>query len=442
MLKTVKFGGSSLADAEHFSIVKNIVSADAGRRVVIVSAPGKRKKNDNKITDLLYLCYAHVKYGVDYENIMNMIKARYASIIDEAGIDFDIDAAFDKIKAELAGGADEDYLVSRGEALCAEIMAKYLDFDFVDAINCVFFKYDGSIDIPKTYSAISMKFHASRGNIVIPGFYGSMPDGKLALMSRGGSDITGALAAAAIGADMYENWTDVPGILMADPSIVPDPYPIPRITYNELRELTYMGAKVLHEASVFPVRQARIPLNIRDTNNPEHTGTLINEEFCEEELDDKFFVTGIAGRKGYGIIEIRQENAAQKIGEMRKVLKIFEKQGTSIEHILSGVDSFSLIVPLGDIKQHLYGMVSEIEEICGQGSVRITEGISLIACVSRNMVFRPGVSGQIFAALGENNINIRMISQGAEEINIIIGVEDKDYNESIRILYNSFTKRS
>ena len=443
MIKTLKFGGSSLADAEHFKMVKDIVESDPDRRVVIVSAPGKRFSKDNKVTDLLYLCYAHIRYGVDYKNILNIIKERYSQIIDDLSIDFDLDKAFETIENEIKNGEGEEYLVSRGENLCAQIMAKYLGFEFVDSYGNVFFKYDGSIDTAKTYEALKFSFNAAGGKIVVPGFYGTMPDGSLALMSRGGSDITGALVAAALGADLYENWTDVPGILMADPGIVKDPYPIPRITYNELRELTYMGAKVLHEASVFPAREAKIPLNIRDTNNPDDPGTIINEEFDEKEMkdDSKYFITGIAGRKGYSIIDIKQDNFTQKIGTLRDVLKVFEKQGAAIEHILSGVDSFSLIVSTEAIRPHLYAMIAEIEEFCGANSVKITEGISLIACVSRKMVFRPGISGSIFGALGENNINIRMISQGAEELNIIIGVDDQDYEESIRVLYNSFTRK-
>lgn len=441
MLKTVKFGGSSLADPAHFKMVRDIIFSDEARKIVVVSAPGKRFSGDNKVTDLLYLCYAHIKYSVDYANILHLIKERYSDIINGLGLDFDIDKKFDGIIDKIKNGAGEDFLVSRGEAVCAEIMAKYLGYDFVDSYENVFFNYDGSVNLEKTYEAIKKSYDATSGKIVVPGFYGTMPNGNLALMSRGGSDITGALVAAALGADMYENWTDVPGILMADPGIVDNPYPIPRITYNELRELTYMGAKVLHEASVFPVRQAKIPLNIRDTNNPEDPGTLINEEFEEKELNaDKFYITGIAGKKGYCIIDIKQENVARKIGALRGVLKIFEKHGATIEHILSGVDSYSLIVPMDTIKD-IYSMIAEVKDFCGAGSVNVTEGISLVACVSRKMASRPGISGRIFGALGENDINIRMISQGAEELNIIIGVDDKDYEKCIRVLYNSFTRK-
>ena len=282
MLKTVKFGGSSLADAQHFSAVRDIVRADDARRIVVVSAPGKRAKGDNKVTDLLYLCHAHIKYGVDHESVLSMIESRYREIAETLSIPFDVSAAFDEIRSRIKTSPDEDYLVSRGEALCAALMAAYLGYDFVDSYGTVKFRLDGRIDLPATYTAIAEAFEASSGRIVMPGFYGTMPGGKLRLMTRGGSDITGALAAAALNCDLYENWTDVSGILMADPSIVPDPQPIPRITYSELRELTYMGAKVLHEESVFPVREMNIPLNIRNTNDPSAPGTMIREEFAED----------------------------------------------------------------------------------------------------------------------------------------------------------------
>lgn len=441
MIKTVKFGGSSLADGSHFKMVRDIIMADPDRKAVVVSAPGKRRSGDNKVTDLLYLCYAHIKYGVDYMDVLNIIKDRYVSIITDLELDFDIDAVFDKIVGNLKNGAGEEYLVSRGEAVCAEIMSAYLGYDFIDAFGNVYFKYDGSIDTERTYRELKHSYDQTSGRVVVPGFYGTMPDGNIALMSRGGSDITGALVAAALDADLYENWTDVPGILMADPNIVKETYPIPRITYDELRELTYMGAKVLHEASVFPVRDKKITLNIRDTNDPDNPGTLINESFNENEIRyDKYFITGITGRKGYTIIDIQQDNIAQKVDTLRNVLKVFEGKGDAIEHILSGVDSFSLIVSSSEIRPHIYATVEEIEQICGPGSVKITNGISLIACVSRKMVFRPGISGRIFTALGDNNINIRMISQDAEEMNIIIGVEDKDYEKSIEVLYNSFKR--
>ena len=440
MLKVLKFGGSSLADYSQFEKVKDIVLRDPARAAVVVSAPGKRFKKDNKITDLLYLCYAHIKYGVDHESILGLIESRYREIASGLGVDLDIEAEFDLIRENIAAGAGEDYLVSRGEYLSAKLMAAYLDYDFVDAFGTVFFGFDREVDRKKTYEALRLAYNSSKGRVVVPGFFGTMPDGKLALMNRGGSDITGALLAAALEADVYENWTDVPGILMADPGIVDDPYPIPQITYDELRELTYMGAKVLHEAAVFPVREAGIPVNIRNTNDPEAAGTFIAESFESE--DDEFYITGVTGRRGFTILDVRYENIGQSMGVFRSVLKLFEKYGIRVEHISSGVDAFSVVANGEALKPHIYQLVSEIEEICGRAAVKVSEGISLVACVSRRMVFRPGISGRLFAALGENRINIRMIAQGAEELTILMGVADADFERTIKVLYDSFTRRN
>ncbi|MCQ2553992.1 MAG: aspartate kinase, partial [Clostridia bacterium] len=381
------------------------------------------------------------KYKVDHTNVLSGIQDRYQEIVDGLKIDLDVAEEFRVIDENLKNGAVEDYLVSRGEYLNAKIMAKVLGYDFVDAYGSIYFNYDKSIDTARTNEALKMAFASAKNGVVVPGFFGTMPDGQLALMSRGGSDITGALLAAALEADVYENWTDVPGILMADPGIVDNPKPIPNITYDELRELTYMGAKVLHEAAVKPVKDANIPLNIRDTNNPQHPGTLIAESF-EIDKDDEFYITGIAGKKGYCVIDVHYENLATSVGAYTEVLKVLEKRNVYVEQILSGVDDFSLIVRGSYVKPFIYALVSEIEAVTGEGSVKVTENLSMIACVSRMMVFKPGISGKIFTALGDNNINIRMISQGAEELNIIIGVDDKNYDNTIRVLYDSFTKKN
>ncbi len=439
MLKVAKFGGSSLADEKQFAKVKAIVEADPGRKVVVVSAPGKRFSKDNKITDLLYLCYAHIKYGVDYKPMLETIKERYAEIVKDLHIDFDIEGAFSTIEEDIAKGASESYLVSRGEFLCAKIAAKYLGYEFVDAKDTVFLGYDGSIDTEKSYEAIKMAYSRSCGKIVVPGFFGSLDDGDIALMSRGGSDITGAIFAAALSADVYENWTDVPGILMADPSIVKDPYPIPKITYDELRELTYMGAKVLHEASVYPVKVAGIPVNIRNTNDPEAAGTIIDERFDDDDLkDDKFYITGITGKKHFTIIDVKKDNLS--LDAISTVMQVLVSRGIKVEQVNSGLDVFSVILENGVNKQSVYSIAAEIEKLTG-GSVKISEGISMIACVSRRMVFRSGISGLIFGALGENDINIRLISQGARELNILIGVADEDCDRTVQVLYDSFTKK-
>ncbi len=439
MLKVAKFGGSSLADPKQFAKVKSIVEADASRKVIVVSAPGKRFSKDNKITDLLYLSYAHIKYGVDYRPMLDTVKERYYEIARGLGIKLDLDKEFEEIETNLAQGASESYLVSRGEYLSAKMAAEYLGFEFVDAKGTVFLNYDSSINTEKTYEAIKLAYARSKGKIVVPGFFGTLDDGDIALMSRGGSDITGAIFAAALDADIYENWTDVPGILMADPSIVKDPYPIPKITYDELRELTYMGAKVLHEASVYPVKVAGIPVNIKDTNDPDAAGTLIDESFENDDMqDDKFYITGITGKKHYTIIDVKKDNLSLEL--INKVLALFVARDIKVEQVNSGLDVFSIILENGVNKQSVYSIAAEIERAT-EGSVKISEGISMIACVSRRMVFRSGISGLIFGALGENNINIRLISQGARELNILIGVADEDCDRAVQVLYDSFTQK-
>ena len=442
MLKVLKFGGSSLADAECFKKVKNIIDQDECRKVIVVSAPGKRNKQDNKITDLLYLCYAHIQYGVDYKPMLEMIKSRYQEIVDGLGIKFDLDKEFEKIEQHIIKGTDQDFIVSRGENLNAKIIATYLGWDFVDATDHIIFNYDRSVDKERTYELLKLAYNSSKsGKIVVSGFYGTMPDGKLALMSRGGSDITGALVAAALEADIYENWTDVPGILMADPSIVKDPYPIPKISYDELRELTYLGAKVLHEASVFPVREAGIPVNIRDTNNPSNPGTIIAEKF-EDESEEKFYITGIAGRKNFSIIDIHHDNFGNNVNVLRDVLKVFESHSIPIEQVNSSVDSLAVLVADDNLNTKVYKLVAELEEICGEHNVTVTNDISLIAIVSRKMVLKTGISGLLFSALGRNNVNIRIISQGASELSILIGVGSSDFEKAVKVLYDEFTKRA
>ena len=302
MLKVVKFGGSSMADAKQFAKVRSIVQADPARRVVVVSAAGKRSPDDHKLTDLLYLCYAHLQYGVSCDSVFQMIADRYVSIRDECGLSTDIESELAALRAQMERGISQDELVSRGEYFSALLMADYLGFDFLDAKLWLKFKFDGSIDQEASYE--ELRRLAEGRSVVIPGFYGVMPDGRIRTLTRGGSDITGALAAAALDADVYENWTDVSGILMADPRIVENPLPIERITYNELRELSFVGAQVLHEGTVFPVREKNIPLNIRNTNDPDHPGTLIMEEFDDSDAAEHRFITGIAGKKNFSILTI------------------------------------------------------------------------------------------------------------------------------------------
>lgn len=438
MLKVVKFGGSSMADAKQFAKVRSIVQADPARRVVVVSAAGKRDSGDHKLTDLLYLCYAHLQYGVSCDSVFQMIADRYVSIRDECGLSTDIERELAALRAQMERGISQDELVSRGEYFSALLMADYLGFDFLDAKLWLKFKFDGSIDQEASYE--ELRRLAEGRSVVIPGFYGVMPDGRIRTLTRGGSDITGALAAAALDADVYENWTDVSGILMADPRIVENPLPIERITYNELRELSFVGAQVLHEGTVFPVREKNIPLNIRNTNDPNHPGTLIMEEFDDSEDAEHRFITGIAGKKNFSIVTIAKNGMSSTVGTFRQIFEIFESHGVSIEYAPSGIDCLSLVVSSDKVAPCLYSILGEIQKALKPDSIHVTENISIVAAVGRKMVFQPGVSGKIFATLGENGINIRMISQGPDELNIIVGVDTKDFASTIQVLYNSFVK--
>lgn len=436
MLKVVKFGGSSMADAAQLTKVKNIVEADPARKVVIVSAAGKRSPEDHKVTDLLYLCYAHIKYGVSNDSIFQIIYDRYVAIRDELKLDIDIESELNAIREKMANGISQDELVSRGEYLAAKIMAAYLGYDFLDASLWLHFNLDGSVDQETSYEALA---HAAEGRkVVIPGFYGVLPDKSIKVFSRGGSDITGALAAAALNADVYENWTDVSGFLMADPRIVKDPKPITRITYSELRELSYLGAQVLHEGTIFPVKEKNIPLNIKNTNDPDHPGTLIMTAFDDIGEDDGRVITGIAGRKNFTSVTVSKTGMSNEVGCLCKILEIFEKHNISVEYLPSGIDTVTLVVAADKVAPCLYSIVGEIQKSYKPDSISITENMAVVAAVGRKMASKLGTSGKIFAALGENGVNIRMISQGPDELNIIVGVENKDFEKAIRVLYDNF----
>lgn len=437
MLKVVKFGGSSLASAGQYKKVKEIISLDPARKVVVVSAAGKRFKEDHKITDLLYLSDAHIKYGVEVCSIFDMIAERYVEIKTELGLSVDIEKYLDEIREKLSDGVSQDYLVSRGEYLSAILMADYLGYRFVDAAEWVTFGYDGEIDTEVSYE--KLRKISVGGGIVIPGFYGVLPNGDVKVMTRGGSDITGALAAAAFGANVYENWTDVPGVLMADPRIVKDPLPIKSITYDELRELSYMGAQVLHEATVYPVKDCNIPINIKDTNNPELPGTMILSEVSEEDAGEGF-ITGIAGKKDYSIISISKRGMSSSTGVFRLIAEIFENHKVSIDFTPSGIDSISIVVSTKTSQRRIYSIIGELQKRLKPDGIEITDNIAIIAVVGRKMAFNPGSSGKLFAALGQNGINIRMISQGPEERNIIVGTDNKDYEKTIQIIYENFIR--
>ena len=436
MLKVTKFGGSSMADAKQYRKVRDILLSDPSRRVVVVSAAGKRNKKDHKITDLLYLCYAHTLYGVDCTGVLEMVSSRYIAIRDELGIDLNLEEEFAALKQRLdAKSVTQDELVSRGEYFSARLMAAYLDFQFIDAVDWVKFTLDGEVDKARSYAAL--RAMVSGRGVVTPGFYGLMPDGHIRTFSRGGSDITGSLAAAALDAEVYENWTDVSGILMADPQIVKDPLPIPEVTYDELRELSYSGAQVLHEGAIYPVREKNIPLNIRNTNAPDHPGTMIRERF-DSSADPDRFITGITGRKDFSVVSLSKRGMSNQVGVLRKILTVFERHNISIDYTPSRIDNVSVVVPTEAIAASLYPILAEIQQEVKPDSLVVYDQIAIVAAVGRQMAFRPGISGKLFGALGRAGINIRIINQSPDELNIIIGVDNRDFARAIQVLYESF----
>ena len=434
MIKITKFGGSSVANATQFAKVKQIIESDSARRFVVVSAQGREHKNDNKVTDLLYLIEAHIKYSVDYHPLFQLIEDRFLTMKRELNLTYPIENDLEELKQRLNKTISTDYLVSRGEYLTAKLMAEYLGFPFLDAKDIIIFRYNGKIDFDATRLRLK-EYMQKHDRFVMPGFYGALPDGTIKIMSRGGSDITGSILADILDADMYENWTDVSGILMADPRIVSNPKRIDTITYSELRELSYMGASVLHEEAIFPVKEKNIPINILNTNHPEEGGTIILEK------DDKpsaQLITGIAGKKNFTVIAIYKNHMSDEIGIIRKALEVCESYRISIEHIPSGIDSFSIVVNYEDVKDVIYDMVGEMKKACHADDIKIIDNIALIATVGRQMMYKPGISGKLFAVLGQNNINIRMIAQGTDEMNIIVGVENEDYEKTVKTIYESF----
>ncbi|MBO4938737.1 MAG: aspartate kinase [Oscillospiraceae bacterium] len=437
-VKVTKFGGSSMADAGQYRKVRDIVLSDPRRKAVVVSAAGKRDKKDHKITDLLYLCNAHAKYGVDSGPIFDMVASRYIGIRDELGIELDLESDFEALKKRIdKREVSKEELVSRGEYFSAKLMAAYLGFKFLDAADWVKFNFDGTVDQEATYEAF--RSLAWGRNVVTPGFYGTLPDGHIKTFSRGGSDITGSLAAAALDAEVYENWTDVSGILMADPRIVDNPQAIPEVTYDELRELSYSGAQVLHEGSIFPVREKNIPLNIRNTNAPDEPGTIIQEGFDEDHEPNRF-ITGITGKKDFTIISLSKRGMSNQVGVLHKVLSVLVRHNISVDYVPNGIDNVSVVFPAESAGAKLYTILSEIQKDVEPDTLDVHDHIAVVAAVGRKMAYRPGISGKIFAALGEADINIRMINQGPDELNIIFGVDNNDFKKAIRVLYDSFVK--
>lgn len=439
MLRVAKFGGSSVASAEQFKKVKNIVNMDKTRKFVVVSAVGKANKEDNKITDLLYLCYAHVKYNMNCEHIFSIIEKKFTDIAQELNLKFDIKGELRKLKEKLdSKKITEEYLVSRGEYLTALLMSEYLGYKFLDAQDLIFYNYDNRFDYEKSEKAFELIENTGE-NFVIPGFYGAYPNGEVKLMTRGGGDVSGAIVASLANASVYENWTDVSGVLMADPRIIPNPKPIKVVNYNELRELSYMGASVLHEEAVFPVALKKIPIQIRNTNKPEDFGTIIkNTDDDNSEAFEKNTITGIAGKKDFSIITIRKVHMSNEVGLIKKALTVFEDYNVSIEHIPSGVDSFSVVVESKAVKPFVYELMGKLRKATSADEVTLTNEISLIATVGTGMKNNKGVSGRLLTAIGKSGINIVVISQTSDEINIIVGVHNSDYERTIKTIYYEF----
>ncbi len=436
-VKVVKFGGSSLADAKHFVQVANIIKADPARRYVVPSAPGKRFKEDVKVTDMLYNCYDMIKKGEDIEEYYQNIVERYNGIIKELGLDFDISGELEYVKNAMMHRSGRDFAASRGEYLNGLILAKYLGYSFVDAENVIFFKDNGSFDAEKTNEVMKEEL-GKYTHAVIPGFYGVMPNGTIKTFSRGGSDITGSIVARAVDADLYENWTDVSGFMMADPRIVSDPSSIKTITYKELRELSYMGATVLHEDAIFPVRKAEIPINIRNTNEPEAAGTMIVHD--TNDYDVEKIITGVAGKKGFSVITIEKDMMNAEIGFGRKVLEILEDNDISFEHVPSGIDNISVVISTASLEQHREKLLAMIQRSVKPDTLKIEDDLALVAVVGRAMVKAKGTAARVFNAVSNAGINIRMIDQGSSELSIILGVEGHDFENALKAIYNEFVR--
>ncbi len=436
MKKVVKFGGSSLASAAQFKKVGDIIRADEARRYVVPSAPGKRFNEDTKVTDMLYGCYALAEEGKDITDALHKIKERYNEIISGLGLTLSLDEEFEIIRKQFMSKAGSDYAASRGEYLNGIIMAEYLGYEFVDAATVIFFDEEGNFDADKTQEVLSARL-ADVERAVVPGFYGAYANGTVKTFSRGGSDVTGSIVAKAVKANLYENWTDVSGFLVADPRIIHNPQVINTITYKELRELAYMGASVLHEDAIFPVRKEGIPINIKNTNRPDDEGTMIVESTCRQSA---YTITGIAGKKGFVAINIEKDMMNSEIGFGRKVLEAFEKHGISFEHIPSGIDTMTVFVHQPEFEGKEQLVLSDIHRLSQPDTIEIETDLALIAVVGRGMKAVKGTAARIFAALSHANINIKMIDQGSSELNIIIGVKNADFEKAIKAIYDIFVE--
>lgn len=436
--KAVKFGGSSLADAGQFRKVYDIIKSDPKRKYVVPSAPGKRFSDDIKITDMLYKCCESAGSGLDFTDDFQKIKDRYNGIIADLGINMSLDDEFDTIVRELKSRPAKDYAGSRGEYLNGKILAKYLDYNFVDAADVIIFDTKGTLLLDETVKAVRQKLR-NLDNAVIPGFYGRTTEGVIKTFSRGGSDVTGAIIANAVNAEIYENWTDVSGFLVADPRIVENPDVIETITYRELRELAYMGASVLHEDAIFPVRSAGIPINIRNTNRPEDAGTMIvsnDYDFSKESLGHT--ITGIAGKKGFSTINIEKAMMNNELGFGMKVLNILYNNGISFEHMPSGIDTMSITVDSAKLAPVRDKVLAEIRKEVNPDHLEIEDGIAILAVVGRRMKNTRGTVARVFASMAHARINVKLIDQGSSELNVIIGVSENDFAEAVRRIYDMF----
>ena len=438
MVKVVKFGGSSLASAEQFKKVGTIIRAEESRRFVVPSAPGKRFSDDTKVTDMLYKCYDEAEAGKNFDKQLKAIEERYNEIIKGLGLKLSLKEQFETIRKNFEAKAGTDYAASRGEYLNGIIMANYLGYEFIDAASVICFDANGEFDGEKTNKVMGDRL-ANVESAVIPGFYGAMPNGDVKTFSRGGSDVTGSIVARAIKADVYENWTDVSGFLAADPRIVDNPRPIDVITYKELRELSYMGATVLHESAIFPVRKEGIPINIRNTNAPQDKGTMIVETTCNR---PDCIITGIAGKKGFVSITIDKDMMNSEIGFGRKVLQVLEDNGVSFEHMPSGIDTMTVFVHQDEFVEKEQKVLAELHRAVNPDSVELESDLALIAVVGRSMRNNSGLAGNIFSALAKSKINIKMIDQGSSELNIIIGVRNRYFEDAIRTIYGVFVPES
>lgn len=434
-LVVAKFGGSSLADSQQFKKVKEIIEEKPERKIIVVSAPGKRHEKDHKVTDLLYMCHQLASHGLHFEEVFRLIEERFTGICQELNLQTPIKEILDQIREDITKGASRDYSASRGEYINGIILADYLNTEFIDASELIVFNAKGILDEDKTQELIEEKFKDVH-RAVVPGFYGADAEGNIVTFSRGGSDITGSIISGALGADLYENWTDVSGFLKADPRIVKKPLPIRQITYKELRELSYMGAPVLHEEAIFPVKNKGISIQIRNTNKPEDPGTLIINDYDSDKVPGT--ITGLAGRKDFTVISVEKAQMNSESGFLRKLVSVFESNDVAIEHMPSSIDSISVIVSDQELNGKLPKLLEEIRIYCNPDHITSQSKMALLAVVGRGMIHTKGISSKVFTALFKQDINIRMISQGSSELNILIGIENEDFDQSVRAIYQEF----